>query len=511
MVRLTATKRRGDRRQYCEGNAVGMDVRWILGTGVINMSIRPSQTKIVATLGPASDSYDRICALVRAGVDVFRLNTAHGTLQEHEERLNRIRKAEQEIGWPVGVLVDLAGPKIRLGDLTGGSLECLPGMTVRFIRADKGKTPTELPSTYPMLVDELDVGDRVMLADGTVSLRVTKKGNDFAECQVVQPGIIRSRQGINLPGVKLKVAALTEADREAVAWAIEREIDFLGLSFVRSPDDIVELRSLVSKASIPPAIIAKIEKPEALERLEDIVAESDGVMVARGDLGVEVDIAQVPVIQKKIVQLANRLRKPVIVATQMLDSMQDSRLPTRAEVTDVANAILDGTDACMLSGETAIGKFPLESVQMMHRIAMVTEATMGCPKIETGGWQLRGENPITEAAVKHAGAMAAELGAKMLITVSRSGLTTLVIAKYRFPVLTVGLSHSLPILRRMTLHWGIVPVQGAPVDDSKQLLEFVIAWARREGLVQSRDRVVFLFGTGTASSAHNSITVHLVD
>lgn len=475
------------------------------------MSVRPSRTKIVATLGPASDSYDLICALIHAGVDVFRLNTAHGTLQEHEERLNRIRKAEREIGLPIGVLVDLAGPKIRLGDLFGGALECTPGMTVRFIRNDKAESPPELPSTYPMLVDELDVGDRVMLADGMVSLKVTRKGVHFAECEVVQSGTIRSRQGINLPGVKLRVGALTDADREAVAWAIHRDIDFLGLSFVRSPDDISELRGLVSKASIPPAIIAKIEKPEALERLDEILAESDGVMVARGDLGVEVDIAQVPVIQKRIVQLANRLRKPVIVATQMLDSMQNSRLPTRAEVADVANAILDGADACMLSGETAIGKHPLESVQMMHRIAMATEATMGCPRLETPGLQCHQDNSITEAAVKHAGAMAPELRAQMLVTVSRSGLTTLTIAKHRFPVLCVGLSQSLTALRRMTLYWGIVPLQGAPVDDPKQLLEFVITWARRESLVGSGDRVIFLFGTGTAASAHNSITVHVVD
>ncbi|MGQ9504275.1 MAG: pyruvate kinase [Thermogutta sp.] len=475
------------------------------------MTIRPSQTKIVATLGPASDSYDRICALIRAGVDVFRLNTAHGTLQDHEERLHRIRRAEREIGWPIGVLVDLAGPKIRLGELYGGSLECTVGMTVRFIRGDKGTSLTELPSTYPMLVDELSIGDRVMLADGTVSLRVTEKGKDFAECKVGQPGTIRSRQGINLPGVQLKVAAITESDREAVTWAIQREIDFLGLSFVRSPDDVAELRSLIAKAAVPPAIIAKIEKPEALQRLEDIVAESDGVMVARGDLGVEVDIAEVPVIQKRIVQLANRVRKPVIVATQMLDSMQNSRLPTRAEVTDVANAILDGADACMLSGETAIGKYPVESVQMMHQIAMATEATMGPPRIDNSAVQMRQDNPVTEASVRHAGAMAAELGARMLITVSRSGSTALVISKYRFPVLSIGISQSLLALRRMTLYWGIVPLQGVPTGDPKELLEFVIGWARRQDLVQAGDRVVFLFGTGTASSAHNTIAVHVVD
>ncbi len=475
------------------------------------MSLRPSHTKIVATLGPASDSYDTICALIRAGVDVFRLNAAHGSLREHEERLHRIRQAEREIGWPVGVLVDLGGPKIRLGELVGGSLECNPGMKVRFVKDDKAERPTHLTSTYPSLVDELNVGDRVMLADGTVALRVIEKGQDYAECEVIQSGLIRSRQGINLPGVKLKVAALTEADKEAVAWAIGQEVDFLGLSFVRSPDDITALRALTSKAPVPPAIIAKIEKPEALERLEDIVSASDGVMVARGDLGVEVDIAEVAVIQKRIIQVANRLRKPVIVATQMLDSMQHSRLPTRAEVTDVANAILDGTDACMLSGETAVGKYPLESVQMMHRIAMATEATMNCRCNDEMPFQGHEGNPITEAAVKHAGAMAAELGAKMLITVSRSGYTTLIIAKHRFPVLTVGVSESLRVLRRMTLYWGIVPLRSTSVHDTKQSLDFVLNWARHKDLVRKGDRVIFLFGTATAPSAHNTVAVYVVD
>lgn len=477
----------------------------------VTMSLRPSQTKIVATLGPASDSYDTICSLIRAGVDVFRLNTAHGSLDEHGERLRRIRQAEREIGWPVGVLVDLGGPKIRLGELVGGSLECTPGMKVRFVKNDKAERVSDLTSTYPSLVDELNVGDRVMLADGTVALRVIDKKPDYAECEVIQPGLIRSRQGINLPGVKLKVAALTEADKEAVAWAMGQEVDFLGLSFVRYPDDIAALRALTSNAPVPPAIIAKIEKPEALERLEEIVSASDGVMVARGDLGVEVDIAEVAVIQKRIIQVANRLRKPVIVATQMLDSMQHSRLPTRAEVTDVANAILDGADACMLSGETAVGKYPLESVQMMHRIAMATEATMNRLRYDEEPFEIQEGNPITEAVVKHAGTMATELGAKMLITVTRSGLTTLIIAKHRFPVLTVGISESVAVLRRMSLYRGIVPLRSAPVHDTKQLLDFVLNWARRQDLVQKGDRVIFLFGTGTAPSAHNTVAVYVVD
>lgn len=474
------------------------------------VSVRPSQTKIVATLGPASDALEKIRELVQAGVDVFRLNAAHGSLAEHDGRLQRIRQVERELGVPIGVLLDLAGPKIRLGELWGGELNCGAGKRVRFVRYERPSTPEELPSTYERLVDELDVGDRVLLADGTVALRVIQKTAEAAECEVIQPGVIRSRQGINLPGVKLGVEALTEADRRVVSWVLEREIDFLGLSFVRSAHDVCQLRELIQAAAYCPGIVAKIEKPEAVEHLEEIAAVSDAVMVARGDLGVEIDIAQVPMVQKHIIQLCNRMGKPVIVATQMLDSMQHSRLPTRAEVTDVANAILDGTDACMLSGETAVGEYPVETVDVMHRIASATEDRLRVSPQKT--WQpsdAEGQE-ITLTVVKHAGQIATDLQAKLLLTVTHSGQTGLWISKTRSPVLTIGVSDSFQTLRRMALYWGIVSLPGAPIEDSKTLLEFVLNWGCKQQLIQTGDRVVFLFGTGMAPSAHNTLAVYVV-
>ncbi|MEN6494048.1 MAG: pyruvate kinase, partial [Thermoguttaceae bacterium] len=338
---------------------------------------RPSQTKIVATVGPACDTVEALIDLIRAGVDVFRLNTAHGGRQALTERLERIREASRTLRQPVGVLVDLAGPKMRLGELPGGQLQCIQGQRLRFIRGREPATPSELTTTYAPLVDELSPGDRVMLADGTVSLVVEEKGQDHAECRVVQPGLIRSRQGVNLPGVKLSAPSMDENDRENAVWAAQNGIDFLGLSFVRTANDIVQLKSLLRAEKAETQVIAKIEKPEALEHLRTIVDAADGVMVARGDLGVEIDIARIGVVQKEIVALCNGLHKPVIIATQMLDSMQHSRLPTRAEVTDVANAVYEETDAVMLSGETSVGRYPERCMAALDRISRRIERSGG--------------------------------------------------------------------------------------------------------------------------------------
>ena len=360
---------------------------------------RNSQTKIVATVGPACDGEEKLAELILAGVDVFRLNMAHADHRLQDVRLAAIRAASARTGRTVGVLVDLAGPKMRLGELPGGQLLCRTGDHVRFVRGNAANTPAaltqgpsganipttattpDLTTTYEPLIDELQSGDRVMLADGTVSLVVESVSKDAALCRVAQSGLIRSRQGVNLPGVKLSVAALSDIDRENAAWAARSDIDFVGLSFVRRAEDVCELKALLEKAmtdaaSGGPHVIAKIEKPEALEALPAIVAAADGVMVARGDLGVEIDIALVAVAQKRIIAECRRQRKPVIIATQMLDSMQHSRLPTRAEVADVSNAILDGADACMLSGETAVGEYPRETVETMNRIALAAETLL---------------------------------------------------------------------------------------------------------------------------------------
>lgn len=470
---------------------------------------RPSQTKIIATLGPATHSREKIRELAQAGVDVFRLNMAHGSFAEHRACVEWIREIEDELKTPLAILADLGGPKIRLGELKGGQLECQPGMQLRFVPDPMAREPFDLPVNYPGLISALREGDRVVLADGTVSLRVISRTEKAAIAVVVQPGTIRSRQGINLPGVKLPVSAITEADRQAIRWAIEQEVDFVGLSFVRSPSDVLELRGLLAESQTPPQIVAKIEKPEALEHLEQITSLADAVMVARGDLGVETDISQVAMVQKRILATARRLQKPAIVATQMLDSMQHSRLPTRAEVSDVTNAILDGADACMLSGETAVGEYPVEAVTMMHRIALATESLM-TSQASQPSFQAEAGPEIMRVAVHHAGLMAQELGAKMIIILSRSGQTALTVAKHRFAVPTVGVSPSLRVLRRMCLYWGIIPLVGAPLDEPLALLDFVTHWGKREGLLQPKDPVVFVYGTGLALSAHNTISVFVV-
>lgn len=472
---------------------------------------RPSQTKIVATVGPVSSSPECLAALMRAGVDVFRINTAHGNLQEHQGRLETIRRVSRELDQPVGVLADLAGPKMRLGELPGGQIECRLDDELTFIRGGEPQSATELTTTYEPLIDELSPGDRVMLADGTVSLVVEAKGPDFARCRVVQPGLIRSRQGVNLPGVKLSAPALGETDRRNAAWAAQNEIDFLGLSFVRKPDEVLELKSLLKSHGSQAHVIAKIEKPEALARLEEIVLAADGIMVARGDLGVETDIAGLAMAQKRIIDLCVRLHKPVIIATQMLDSMQHSPLPTRAEVTDVANAILDGADACMLSGETAIGQYPVDSVKMMHRIALATEPVYRQrPPLPGPNLQADGINPITEATAYAAGRLAEQLDAKMVIVVSASGATALGLSKYRTFVPTVGISDSEPTLRRMCLYWGVFPLAGAPTGTPEQILRFVADRAGTAGFLQAGDRVVLIAGTGLSVSRHNMIVVHQV-
>ncbi len=473
---------------------------------------RASQTKIVATIGPASSSPELVTELVRAGVDVFRINTAHGTPEEHQERVKAIRRISRELGQPVGVLVDLAGPKIRLGELPGGQLDCSLDDTLTFVRGREPASPDQLATSYESLIDELSVGDRVMLADGTVALVVEERGADFARCRVVQPGLIRSRQGVNLPGVKLSAPALGDADRSNVAWIGRAEVDFVGLSFVRRPDEVRELKSLLNSHGSQAQVIAKIEKPEALQRLEEIIRAADGVMVARGDLGVETDIAGLAMAQKRILGFCSRMLKPVIIATQMLDSMQHSRLPTRAEVTDVANAILDGADACMLSGETAIGQYPVDSVKMMHRVALATEPVYReRPPLPAPSFEAEEFNPITEATAYSAGQLAEHLDAKMVVIASASGATALSVSKHRNFVPTVGISESEATLRRMCLYWGVIPLAGTPTGDPEAILRHVTQWGRSAGLVQSANRIVLVAGTGLRASRHNMIVVHEVE
>ncbi len=473
-------------------------------------SLQEACTKIVATVGPACSTPEKISAMIQAGVDVFRINTAHGTRVEHQATLDNIRAASKMSGFDVGVLLDLAGPKLRLGQLVVDPLVCDVGATVSFIRGETGNEPHELTSSYARLIDELAVGDRVMLADGLIALKVEKVTPDRADCRVTAGGIVRSRQGINLPGVKLSVSAMRPSDVDNAIWAAQNGIDFISLSFVRSPADVQSLKNLLVSYECHALVIAKIEKPEALDQLEAIVDVSDGVMVARGDLGVEIDVAETPVAQKRIIRVCKEKMKPVIVATQMLESMHTSSRPTRAEVSDVANAILDGTDACMLSGETAIGDHPVKVVEMMNRIMVCTEREMLSHNMSDRIPNAR-VHPITTAVTLAATNIAEAIQAKLIVIGTRSGGTAWVKSKSRSRIPTLGASDSHETLRRMNLLWGIKPIETKHLDHTPEFIDEICHWGRENAHLVKGDQVVFVTGSGVVEKAHNVVIVHTVE
>jgi len=472
-------------------------------------SLQEACTKIVATVGPACSSVQKLSELIEAGVDVFRINTAHGDRAKHAETLANIRAASDRCNFPVGVLLDLAGPKIRLGQLHVDPLDLELGMTLSFVRGESSTASHELTSSYRRLIDELDPGDRVMLADGTVALQVEKVTSDRADCLVTAAGRVRSRQGINLPGVKLSVSSMLPKDIDNAKWAAQVGIDFISLSFVRKADDIRKLKSLLAKHGSHGLVIAKIEKPEALEQLEEIVDVTDGVMVARGDLGVEIDVAETPIAQKRIIRVCRAKMKPVIVATQMLESMHQNSRPTRAEVSDVANAILDGTDACMLSGETAIGEHPVEAVEMMNRIMLCTERDMQQRPRNEDGTSLR-VHPITTAVTRAATDIAQSIDAKLIVIATRSGNTAWVKSQSRNGVPTLGASDSPETIRRMNLLWGIKPIRASQVENPFAFRSEICQWGREHAAITDGDHIVFVTGTGVIEKAHNLIVVHTV-
>lgn len=469
------------------------------------------RTKIIATVGPACREEHQLAELARAGVDVFRLNMAHGGIEAQQANLETIRRVSEIGGRPIGVLADLAGPKIRLGELPEGEVECGQDARLRFIRGDVSTQADELVCNYPRLIDELKVGDRVMLADGTVSLSVESRAADAVVCRVTQPGTVRSRQGINLPGVKLGLPAMNEEDCAHAIWAAQQGIDFVGLSFIRSPDEVLALKAVLRAHHSRAMVIAKIEKPEALNRLEEIVTAADGVMVARGDLGVEIDVARTPVAQKQIVAACNRHRKPVIIATQMLDSMQHSQHPTRAEVTDVANAILDGCDACMLSGETAVGKYPRAAVEMMNRIALATEPLLrGRAAQPISDVRIEDLHCVTEAVVYGVQFIASQLNAKLIVVVTHSGATALALSKLRTHVPIVAVSDLPAVSRQMCLFWGVTPLDNVPTRQSDQLIAHIEDWGRKTGSLSPGEHIVLVSGIGLMGSGHNMLVVHEV-
>ena len=469
-----------------------------------------SCTKIVATVGPACWEPDQLEELIGAGVDIFRINTAHGTRQEHERTLANIRTASLHCDFPVGVLLDLSGPKLRLGELPTDEVECELGARVSFIRGQTTTSASELTSSYAKLIDELSVGDRVMLADGAVTMVVESVSDDRADCRVSASGTIRSRQGINLPDVNLSVSSMLPKDVDNAIWGAENGIDFISLSFVRQAEDVLMLKSLLNSHESDALVIAKIEKPEALRNLSGIVDATDGVMVARGDLGVEIDVAETAVAQKRVIRVCKEKMKPVIVATQMLESMHHSTRPTRAEVSDVANAILDGADACMLSGETAIGDHPVKAVATMNRIMSFTERELLEYRRDEAAPTNR-VHPITSAVTHAATNIAETIKAKLIVIATRSGNTAWIKSSRRSLIPTLGVSDSEATLRRMNLLWGIKPIRMATFGDRIGLIDEVDRWGREHADLHAGDQVVFVTGTGVVKKAHNQLLVHTVE
>ncbi|GAB5403511.1 MAG: pyruvate kinase [Aureliella sp.] len=475
------------------------------------MSCRPSineaRSKIVATVGPACDTTDKLVELIEHGVDVFRINAAHGAQADFERVLGNIREARKITEYPAAVLLDLSGPKIRLGQLAEDPLEVEHGMELEIVRGETA-APGQLCCNYGKLIDEVQVGDQVMLADGTVSLQVISKTADSATCRAITSGTVRSRQGVNLPGVTLSVSSMRPEDIDNAMWGARNEVDFISLSFVRTAQDVLSLKDLLASLESDALVIAKIEKREALDCLDDIVEAADGIMVARGDLGVEIDVAETPVAQKRIIQVCKERMKPVIVATQMLESMHANRRPTRAEASDVANAILDGADACMLSGETAIGQFPVQAVDTMDRIMVHTERMLKDSPPASRARITHRVHPITSAVTHSAANIAEAIDAKLVVVASQSGGTAWVKGKQRNFIPTLGVSNRPEALRRMCLFWGIMPHLIENFDDPEKLISDVTHWGRSRGMLKVGDRVVFVTGTGVVANAHNFLVVH---
>jgi len=475
-----------------------------------------AKTRIVATVGPASEDSATLRELILSGVDIFRFNFAHGSHKWLGDILDRIREISRDIGIPVAVLGDLSGPKIRLGELPDEGVLCKENAVFEFVKGHPDTSGTQLTCTYDKLIDDVEEGDRILLADGTVSMLVTQKSDDgqSVRCLVVDAGRIRSRQGVNLPGVNLSTPSVTKKDEEDLKWALENSLDFIGLSFVRSANDIRHLRDLIEAASptVVPAIVAKIEKTEAVADLDAIMEATDAIMVARGDLGVEAEITRVPILQKDIIRSCNQRRIPVITATQMLDSMQGNELPTRAEVSDVANAVIDGTDAVMLSGETAIGNNPVACVKMMERICIQAEPLAARTELRDHlSHQSRKATPVTEAVAIGAVAVARELDADLIVVASQTGRTALALSRQRSSVPILAVTHREATARRMCLYWGVQSLESKLVRKSADaLLQYVVEWGLENNVLRSGNRVVVVGRTNWLDAGQDLMMVHEV-
>jgi pyruvate kinase len=471
------------------------------------------RTKIVATIGPASRAPATLRRLIDAGVSVFRLNFSHGTHDEHATVLAAIRAVSRDAGRHVAVLQDLCGPKMRLGPIPGDLVECPLGEEFTLVMDRSTDSPRELTCSYRELPNDLKPGEAVLFADGTVAMTVTDVAKGRARLKVTLPGRLRSRQGLNLPGSELAVPSLTEKDLDDLDWTAQHpdEVQFVGLSFVRSPDDVARLRQELAARKVAARIVVKIEKPQAVKHLDAIVATTDGVMVARGDLGVEMDVQRVPAIQKRVIGLCNALHRPVITATQMLNSMEHSSRPTRAEASDVFNAVLDGTDAVMLSGETAVGEYPVEAVDTMRQICAEAEAFRKSRPAGGTPAPLAGfVEPITEAAVDAACLMTQRLDAPVIVAATESGRTALALSNRRPAANIVAVTHTESLAQTLALCWGITPVFQPEYATTEREMDLAIERGKERGALRPGQYLVLVRGQVPGEDLSRAVLVRRV-
>ena len=469
------------------------------------------RTKIVCTIGPASRSPEALRHLMEAGMNVARLNFSHGSHSQHAEVITSLREIARELNTPLALLQDLSGPKVRVGNIAGEGVTLHPGAEITLTLDDVPGDEQQINLPVPEIFEAVRVGTHLMLDDGLLELRVKSKRSDALVCTVVVGGLLTSHKGVNVPGVSLPIAAVTDKDLEDLKFGIAQKVDYVAASFVRSASDIAVLRGVCEAARAKIPIIAKIEKHEAIHNIDSIMEAVDGIMVARGDLGVEVPIDEVPVIQKMLIHKANRAGKPVITATQMLDSMIRNPRPTRAEVTDVANAIFDGTDAVMLSGETAVGLYPFDTVRMMAKIASHTEASLDFAKILDEKMKVDTGQSITGAIGQATCDIAQDLDCTAILTASATGRTARVVSRFRPRAPIICATNRQETYNRLALVWGVHPVMVEIAGDSDGMMQACIDAAEQTGIVKTDDVVVLTGGVPVGRpGSTNFLKIHRI-
>ncbi|MFL8937536.1 pyruvate kinase [Rossellomorea oryzaecorticis] len=471
------------------------------------------KAKIVCTIGPASESIEKLSQLIDAGMNVARLNFSHGDHEEHGQRIKNIREAAAKAGKTVGILLDTKGPEIRTNNMENDGFELQQGASVIVSMKEVLGTPEKFSVTYKGLIDDVDTGSKILLDDGLIGLEVTEidKANGEIHTVVSNSGMLKNKKGVNVPGVSVNLPGITDKDAKDIIFGIQQDVDFIAASFVRRASDVLEIRQLLEEHHAPHIqIIPKIENQEGVDNIDEILEVSDGLMVARGDLGVEIPAEEVPLVQKQLIKKCNSQGKPVITATQMLDSMQRNPRPTRAEASDVANAIFDGTDAIMLSGETAAGTYPVEAVQTMHNIAFKAETALDFNEILSARSKESDHN-MTDAIGQSVAHTAINLDVNAIVAPTESGHTARMISKYRPKAPIVAVTGSESVSRRLALVWGVYPTVGRRVSTTDEMLDMAVEESVNSGMTKHGDLIVITAGvpigeTGTT----NLMKIHVV-